>query len=155
VLWRILQWLARLFLGALFVYAGYVKLKEPFLFEMAVDSYQLLPSWGVIAVARALPWMEIALGLVLLAGWKLPYFATFSTLLLGFFLALMAIAYSRGTEAVCGCFGYGEPVSPRTLVRDTALFGVAVYLTVFSWRARLRRSAAEPAPAFTPPQPLA
>jgi uncharacterized membrane protein YphA (DoxX/SURF4 family) len=150
VVWRILQWAARLFLAALFVYAGYVKLKEPFLFEMAVDSFQLLPPWGVIAVAKILPWLEIALGLVLLVGWKLPYFAGFTTLLLGFFLGMMAISYARGTEAVCGCFGYGEPVSPRTLARDTALFAVAVYLTVHSWKTRRSRHAAEMAPSATP-----
>jgi uncharacterized membrane protein YphA (DoxX/SURF4 family) len=135
--------MARLFLGALFLYAGYAKLRQPFLFEMAVDSYQILPSWGVIAVARTLPWLEIALGLVLLSGWKLPYFAAFTTLLLGVFLTMMAISYSRGVEATCGCFGFGEPVGPYTLTRDTALFGVAVYLAVHSWMTRRSRSAAD------------
>ena len=132
----ILQWLARLFLAGLFLYAGYMKLQNPFLFEMAVDSYQLLPATAVIIVARTLPWLEIALGLLLLAGWKLHYFATFTALLLGFFLALMAIAYSRGIEATCGCFGFGEQVSPRTLARDTALFAIAVYLAAHSWKRR-------------------
>ena len=139
--WRILQWIARLFLGALFLYAGYAKLQEPFLFEMAVDSYQLLPPWAVIAVARTLPWLEMVLALVLFSGWKLPYIASFTTLLLGFFLAMMAISYARGVEATCGCFGFGEPVGPYTLARDTALFGVAVYLAIHSWMTRRSRSA--------------
>ena len=52
--WRIFEWTARLGLGALFIYAGYVKLRNPFLFEMAVDGYQLLPPAGVIGVARSL-----------------------------------------------------------------------------------------------------
>lgn len=134
--WRLLEWGARLFLAVLFIYAGYAKLREPFLFEIAVDSYQLLPPWGVIAVARTLPWLEMALGVLLLSGWKLPYFAAFTALLLGFFLALMAISYARGVEATCGCFGFGEPVSPYTLGRDTVLFGVAVFLAVSSWRGR-------------------
>jgi uncharacterized membrane protein YphA (DoxX/SURF4 family) len=147
VLWRILQWLARLFLAGLFLYAGYVKLQNPFLFEMAVDSYQLLQPTGVIIVARTLPWMEIALGLLLLAGWKLPYFSTFTALLLGFFLAMMAIAYSRGIEATCGCFGFGEQVSRRTLARDAGLFAVAVYLAVYSWKRRRGHSPATPSAA--------
>lgn len=142
--WRVLQWLARLFLAGLFLYAGYFKVRNPFLFEMAVDSYQLLPARGVIIVARTLPWLEIALGLSLLAGWKLPYFATFTAVLLGFFLATMAIAYSRGIEATCGCFGLGEQVGPRTLARDTGLFAVAVYLAAYSWR---RRRSASPVSA--------
>jgi len=148
VIWKVFQWIARLFLGALFLYAGYAKLQEPFLFEMAVDSYQMLPPWAVIAVARALPWLEVVLGLVLISGWKLPYFAAFTTLLLGFFLALMAVSYARGVEATCGCFGFGEPVGPYTLARDTALFGVAVYLAVHSWKTR--RSGSATAIAATP-----
>src|SRR5689334_12095247 len=104
----IFEWLCRLFLGGLFIVAGYLKL--------AIESYQILPVWGVIAVARTLPWLEVALGLFLLRGWKLHWFASISAALLGFFLATMAITYSRGVEATCGCFGLGEPVSPRTLL---------------------------------------
>ena len=147
MLWRILQWLARLFLAGLFLTAGYVKLRNPFLFEMAVDSYQLLPPTGVIIVARTVPWMEIALGLLLLVGWKLPYFATFTALLLGFFLTMMGIAYSRGIEATCGCFGFGGQVSSRTLARDAGLFGIAVYLAVYCWKRRRVSSSATVSPA--------
>ena len=141
MIWKVFQWIARLFLGALFLYAGYAKLQEPFLFEMAVDSYQLLAPWAVLAVAHSLPWLEVALGLVLIAGWKLTYFSGFATLLIGFFLALMAISFARGVEAQCGCFGGGEPVSPWTLTRDSMMFLVAVYLTVYSWKARRPRAA--------------
>lgn len=138
--WRILEWIARLGLGALFIYAGYAKLQNPFVFEMAVDGYQLLPPTGVIVVARGLPWLEVVLGLVLWTGWKLPYTATFTTLLLGVFLTMMAIAYSRGIEAQCGCFGTGEIISPRTLARDSLIFVVAAVLAGRAWWQRLRKS---------------
>ncbi|MSO19285.1 MAG: DoxX family membrane protein [Acidobacteria bacterium] len=131
---RVLQWICRLFLGGLFIVAGYVKIAEPFQFEMAIESYQLLPVWGVIAVARMLPWIEVALGLLLVRGWKLHWFASFCAALLGFFLVTMTITYARGIEATCGCFGLGEPVSPRTLARDTGFFVAAAYLAVVSWR---------------------
>lgn len=150
MIWRIFHWLTRLFLGGMFVYAGYAKLKEPFLFEIAVDSYQILPSWGVIVVARTLPWLEIALGLVLLSGWKLRYFSAFATALIGFFLALMAISFSRGVEATCGCFGFGERVSAWTLERDSMILLVALYLTLYSWitrRTSPARAMAEAEPA--------
>lgn len=147
MVWRILEWLARLFLGGLFLFAGYMKLANPFLFEMAVDSYQLLPPTGVIVVARTLPWLEVVLGMLLWRGWKLPYLATFTALLLGFFLTMMAITYSRGIEATCGCFGFGEQVSPPTLVRDALLFAVAVFLAVSSWKGHR-------APSSTAPRPL-
>ena len=130
----IVEWLCRLFLAGLFIVAGYAKLAHRFEFELAIESYQILPVWGVIAVARTLPWLEIALGLFLLRGWKLHWFASASAALLGFFLATMAITYARGVEATCGCFGLGEPVSPRTLLRDTLFFLPAVYLTVAAWK---------------------
>ena len=141
--WRILEWIARLGLGALFIYAGYAKLQHPFIFEMAVDGYQLLPPTGVIIVARGLPWLEVVLGLVLWTGWKLPYSATFTALLLGVFLVMMGITYARGIEAACGCFGTSEPISPRTLARDSLIFAAAAVLAGRAWRQRRRKS--EPA----------
>jgi putative oxidoreductase len=137
VLWKALYWFSRIFMGAMFIYAGYAKLTQPpFLFEMAVDSYQILPAWAVLWVAHSLPWLEVVLGLVLISGWKLPYFSAFSTLLIGFFLALMAISFSRGVEARCGCFGGSEPVSAWTLTRDSMMFLIAAYLTVYAWKQR-------------------
>ena len=145
--WRVFEWFARLALGALFLYAGYAKLRSPFLFEMAVDGYQLLPPAGVIVVARGLPWLEVALGLLLWSGWKLPYSAAFTVLLLGAFLTMMTITYARGIEAACGCFGTSEPISPRTLARDSVIFLIAAGLTGRAWRGRRRTISADSAPA--------
>ena len=135
---RISAWICRLALGGLFAYAGYFKIRNPFLFEMAVDAYHLLPAGGVIVVARTLPWLEIALGLLLIAGWRLTYVAGFTALLLGTFVGAMSITYARGIEATCGCFGFGERISPLTLARDTAMVGLAVFLTVWSWKRNAR-----------------
>ena len=147
--WRVWEWTGRLLLGALFLYAGYVKLRSPFLFEMAVDGYQLLPPAGVIVVARGLPWLEVALGLLLWSGWKLRYSATFTALLLGGFLVAMTITYARGIDAVCGCFGPDERISPRTLARDSLLFLLAATLAAGTWWRRkgsVRRNEASPPP---------
>jgi uncharacterized membrane protein YphA (DoxX/SURF4 family) len=131
---RVFGWICRLILGGLFLYAGYTKLRNPFLFEMAVDAYRLLPPKGVIVVARSLPWLEVALGILLLAGWKIQYIASFTALLLGAFVVAMAVTYHRGIEATCGCFGFGERISPLTLARDSVLVALAVFLAVYSWR---------------------
>ena len=133
---RLLGWVCRLVLGGLFVFAGYVKLRNPFLFEMAVDGYRLLPAWAVIVVARTLPWLEVVLGLLLISGWMLRYMSSFASLLLGVFVTMMSIAYSRGTQATCGCFGSGEPISPRTLARDSVFLAMSIFLAVYSWRRR-------------------
>ena len=147
---RLFEWAGRAVLGGLFLFAGYTKLRSPFLFEMAVDAYRLLPPWGVIVVARSLPWLEIALGVLLLAGWMLRYTSSFTALLLGFFVATMAITYSRGVEASCGCFGFGEPISPKTLARDSVLVLLAVFLAGFSWRKHRKQLRETPHPSETP-----
>ena len=124
-------------LGGLFLYAGFTKVFPPehrFLFEMTVSAYRLLPEWGVIVVARALPWLEMGLGLVLMFGWLQRYVAAFVALLLGFFIVVMSITYARGVEVNCGCFGFGEAVSPLTLARDSVLLLMAVYLAASAWR---------------------
>ncbi|OFV79883.1 MAG: hypothetical protein A3B65_07215 [Acidobacteria bacterium RIFCSPHIGHO2_02_FULL_67_57] len=134
---RVLRWICRFVLGGLFLYAGFTKVFPPehrFLFEMTVSAYRLLPEWGVIVVARALPWLEMGLGLVLMFGWLQRYVAAFVALLLGFFIVVMSITYARGVEVNCGCFGFGEAVSPLTLARDSGLLLMAVYLAVTPWR---------------------
>jgi uncharacterized membrane protein YphA (DoxX/SURF4 family) len=136
---KVLHWASRVFLAGIFFYAGYTKTQfadpaAPFLFEMAVDGYQLLPAWAVIAVARTLPWLEIALGVMLLVGWQLRYIATFCAALLGAFIAMMGITYLRGIEASCGCFGLGEPITPMSLLRDTLFLAPAIFLAVQAWR---------------------
>jgi uncharacterized membrane protein YphA (DoxX/SURF4 family) len=130
---RLIRWVCRLVLGVLFIFAAYTKLRNPLLFEMAVDTYRLLPPLGVIIVARSLPWLELLLGILLLAGWKMRYVATFTALLLGAFLVTMAITYRHGIEANCGCFGFGERISPLTLARDSILFCMAVFLASYAW----------------------
>jgi len=49
---------------------------------MSIDSYQLLPLRAVELVARTLPWFELAVGLLLIAGFWLRSAAAATTLLL-------------------------------------------------------------------------
>jgi hypothetical protein len=51
----------------------------------------------------------------------------------------MSITYSRGIEANCGCFGFGERISPLTLARDAGFFILAAYLAAYSWIQRRQR----------------
>src|SRR5713101_3384079 len=101
-----LRLLLRLALGAVFVYAAYTKLRQSWLlFALSIDSYQLLPEWGVLTLARMLPWLELAVGLLLIVGLWLRYAAIAATLLLGLFFGVMVWSYARGTGIDCGCFG--------------------------------------------------
>ena len=80
----------RFILGAVFLYAAYTKLSQPLsLFALSIDSYQLLPDYAVFAVAYTLPFVELGLGLLLLAGWGLRWVATAAAVILGTFFTLM------------------------------------------------------------------
>jgi uncharacterized membrane protein YphA (DoxX/SURF4 family) len=135
----------RLFLAAIFCYAAWTKLRQPWLvFAMSVDAYRLLPTWAVFAVARSLPWIELVMGLLLLAGLLSKYTAAAATGLLVLFWLAMLRAWSAGAGLDCGCFGVGESVSPLTLTRDAVLLGLSAALTFLLWR-RPRPLPARPA----------
>jgi putative oxidoreductase len=128
-----LRLLLRLVLGAVFVYAAYTKLRQSWLlFALSIDSYQLLPEWGVLALARTLPWLELATGVLLIGGVWLRYTSVAATLLLALFFGVMVWSYARGAGIDCGCFGVGEALSLRTLARDGALLLASVLLIVLS-----------------------
>lgn len=125
----------RLLLGAVFIYAAYTKLRQPWLlFALSIDSYQLLPEWAVLGLARTLPWFELALGVMLMAGTWLRYTSLAADALLTLFFAVMVLSYARGAGIDCGCFGVGEPLSVKTLARDGLLVAVASVLVVMAWR---------------------
>ena len=134
---KIVQIVLRVALGLIFIYAGWVKLQDPWqLFAAGVASYEILPMWAVEAVARTLPWFEIALGVVLISGFFLRVSSTIVGALLAVFFSLIVRAYIQGKEINCGCFGGNEPISPLTMLRDGSMLLGAVVLCVMAYRNR-------------------
>src|SRR6266849_815504 len=133
-IFRVLALLLRIALGAIFVYAAWSKLKDPWaLFAMAIDSYQVLPTWAVESLARTLPWIELLIGALLIVGrWMRVSTAAASLLLLVFF-SLMVRAYVKGLEINCGCFGPGEALSWKTLLRDGGMLAASLLLTTVTF----------------------
>lgn len=132
---RSLLLVLRVALGAVFLYAAWTKLREPWpIFAMAIDAYGVLPERAVMVVARTLPWAELAIGLLLIAGlWRRVATPAASLVLLLFF-GLMVRAYAQGKQIDCGCFGLGEAISWRTLLRDGSLLAGSLLLTLVSLR---------------------
>jgi uncharacterized membrane protein YphA (DoxX/SURF4 family) len=125
----------RLGLAAVFGYAAWMKLREPWmLFAMSVDAYHVLPEWGAIAVARTLPWIELLLAVMLVTGIGKRISLAASSALLAVFFGLMVRSYARGEGIDCGCFGPGEAISPITLLRDGSLLAGSLLLTVLAFR---------------------
>jgi uncharacterized membrane protein YphA (DoxX/SURF4 family) len=132
---RAISLVLRFALGAIFVYAAWSKLKDPWaLFAMAVDSYKALPLWGVEWVARTLPWVELAIGALLIAGRFMRVATVATSVMLMVFFALMVRAYAQGLEINCGCFGPGEALSWKTLLRDGSMLAGSLLLTALTIR---------------------
>lgn len=128
--------LVRLGLAAVWLGAGIVKVLDPLQTTVAVAAYQVLPASGVAMVAAVLPWVEIALGLLLAGGLGTRAAAALSAVLLLVFVAGVVQAWARGLSIDCGCFGGGGTVAPgetayvTELLRDAGLLVSAVWLTV-------------------------
>jgi uncharacterized membrane protein YphA (DoxX/SURF4 family) len=136
---RILHWASIIILAAIFLYTGYIKIQEPLQFAAAISGYQLVPEHLVWPIAQYFPWLEIALGVFLLIGWKIRYVAGASAALLLFFTVILSITYFRGIEANCGCFSFNDRITPKTIARDSIILIPALFL-IFEPRRRHRKS---------------
>ena len=130
---------ARLGLAAVFLVSGVLKAIDPDGTYVAVRAYDVLPKAAVAVVAGVagvLPWLEIALGLLLLAGLATRAVAVAGAGLLLVFVAGVTQAWARGLSIDCGCFGGGGVVDPgqaaygRELLRDAGFLLVAGWLIV-------------------------
>ena len=128
--------LARLGLAAVFLVSGVLKAVDPDATYVAVRAYDVLPRAGVALVAGVLPWLEIALGLLLLAGVATRAIAAVGAGLMLVFIAGVTQAWARGLSIDCGCFGGGGAVAPdqtaygRELLRDAGFLLMGVWLVV-------------------------
>src|ERR1044072_5462143 len=85
----------RVALAGIFIYAGYIKLRDPWqLFAASIASYEIVPMWMGEVLAKTFPWAEIAIGIGLLIGRRLlPYASVATALLLMFFNVMLWRAF--------------------------------------------------------------
>jgi putative oxidoreductase len=125
---RWMHWICRVLLAGIFIYSGYVKFQSPLQFSASIARYKLVPDSLIFPLATYLPWVEIALGVLLLSGWKIRAAAIGAAGLLFSFTIILTITYLRGIDADCGCFGFGDRISPRTIGRDLLMVLPALFL---------------------------
>jgi uncharacterized membrane protein YphA (DoxX/SURF4 family) len=141
---RVLVIAGRLVLAVVFLYAAYSKLRDPWMiFAMEIDAMHLIPSSMVEFVARTMPWFELFVGLLLLIGIQTRYIAAVATALLASFFSMLLFLYLRGFQGDCGCFGPGEQLGPKTLIRDGLLVALSVWVTWEAFRGMQRSRSAQ------------
>lgn len=124
----------RLYLGGLFVWASVYKIREPYEFALNIATYQILPLELVNVFAIALPWLELATGVMLILGLWTKENALLLVGMMAMFTAALGIALSRGYQMNCGCFSSekaAEEIGRGTLVRDIAWMALAIYTLLF------------------------
>ncbi|MGD0274819.1 MAG: MauE/DoxX family redox-associated membrane protein [Syntrophales bacterium] len=127
----------RLFLGAMFLYAGSVKMIDPAGFAKAVANYQILPGYLASIVAVVLPPTEILVALSLLLGWWIKGGAFLATGLQGIFSVALVLSLIRGLNIDCGCFSTSPGVGTITwtyLIRDYLLMAGSLQILFFDSR---------------------
>jgi putative oxidoreductase len=133
----------RLALAAVFLWAAYTKLRDPWMiFAMEIDAMRIAPGAMVEPLARTMPWFELLLGVLLLIGIQVRWVATVSTALLAGFFCTLLFLYIKGFQGDCGCFGPGERLGLKTLARDGALVLLSLWVTWEAFRRSKRVSVA-------------
>jgi uncharacterized membrane protein YphA (DoxX/SURF4 family) len=123
---------ARLIMAGIFIYASIDKIAHPAAFAKDVYNYQILPDNMINLTALVLPWLELLLGLCLLAGVWMPGAVLSVNGLLLAFLAALLFNMARGLDVNCGCFSTGSdaPIMSTTyyLLRDIGFLAVGAFL---------------------------
>ncbi|MGD9503794.1 MAG: MauE/DoxX family redox-associated membrane protein [Syntrophobacteraceae bacterium] len=122
----------RIFLGAVFVFASIDKIIHPADFAQIIKNYQILPVTLITLAAVVLPWLEMILGVAIIAGVWLPGALALANALLASFFAALLFNVARGLDIHCGCFSStptsGKPHMLWYVLRDSSFLLVGMYL---------------------------
>lgn len=136
---------ARLILGGAILLAGLLKIGDVLQSVAsgelpgtvaAVRAYALpLPGWFSALVGYAMPFAEILLGAVIMAGLFTRWTALLGGLMMVVYIALIASAWYRGLSIDCGCFSPGGLLAPgektkylEDILRDLGFLACAIWL---------------------------
>ncbi|MFV2084362.1 MauE/DoxX family redox-associated membrane protein [Micromonospora sp. LOL_021] len=135
---RVRPWIGaavRLALAAVWLFAGGSKVTDLAGSGRAVNAYQVFPYDLAMVIGAALPFVELALGVLLLIGLATRLCAVVSAGLLVVFIAGITSAWVRGLRIDCGCFGVGgelaagqTPAYGPEIARDLAFLALAGFL---------------------------
>ncbi len=135
---RLSYGLARCLLALVFLYAGGVKLPDPYAFSQVIGGYGLLPPALLMPTAVGLPLLEVLAAMALLVDVRGSLgLLTGLTLL---FMAVLAYGIHLGLDIDCGCYGPEDPEAEayhgleQALLRDAGLLAVCAYCYWWRWR---------------------
>ena len=133
-----LTWLARILVGALFIFSGLIKLNDPVGFSFKLEEYfgedvLNLPFLAPMALGIAVVVViyEIVLGVLTLIGqWKRFTLISLTGMMVFFtFLTFYSAYFNKVTD--CGCFGDAIPLTPwQSFYKDVILLALIAMLWI-------------------------
>ena len=130
----IVRRLLALLAGAVFVYAGVLKVRAPLEFANDLSNYHLLP-WPIgVRLAFYLPWLEILAGLALIFHRLFSGALAITAALMVVFIAATIWAKVQGINVACGCFGAAS--SNLTFTSHFVLNGSILAVLAILWFSR-------------------
>jgi len=124
---RAVWFLSRLVFGAVFVYAGTMKMADAAGFAATVFNYQILPANMVYGAAMVLPALEVVCGVSLWVNSLARAASVVLNLLMAAFMGALGWAMARGLDVECGCFGAaGSSGAREALIRDAVILAVGL-----------------------------
>ena len=119
----------RLFLGGVFVYAGWGKLMAPIEnFVAVIEGYQFLKPPFTWVIGNIVPWLELIFGMFLVVGFLTRTSAVLFTFFLLVFISLLLRSILLHLPiSECGCFGSGIVLAPwQALILDAGLLIISL-----------------------------
>jgi uncharacterized membrane protein YphA (DoxX/SURF4 family) len=142
-MWFLPTWvhhLGRIGIGAVFIWAGGVKLLDPRAFARILSGFDLVPEELLVPVAIGLPLVEFLAGVALIFDFRGALKIIFGLLVM--FLAVLGYGLARNLNVDCGCFSTAEMAAQDGLkmafLRDLGLLLVVLYL--FFWQRKRQRT---------------
>ncbi len=133
---KILTHIARLIVGVLFIFSGFIKLNDPLGFSYKLQEYfstevlsvEFLAPYALL-IAIVLVIIEVLLGIALLIGHRKKVILWLLLAMIAFFtfLTFYSAYFNKVTD--CGCFGDAIPLVPwESFIKDVVLLILIIFL---------------------------
>ena len=133
-----LSLLVRLSIAGILIFAAVPKLLDLPQSVIAVRAYRLLPEAIVPLVGHLLPFVELVVAALMIAGAFTRAAAVVWQLMMAAFLVGVIWAWSQGLQIDCGCFGGGGELAegeatdyPAYVAERVGFLALGFYLLVF------------------------
>ena len=116
----------RVLLGVIFIYASYDKILDPGKFARDIANYHIIPFGLENLIAIILPWLELFIGIGLIAGLMVDGASMISGGLMTIFILFILQATLRGFNIECGCgLKEGEMVGWNKILENLVFLGAS------------------------------